>query len=239
MDINRLIDGFLGQGAGQNLGQAIGGATGQATTMVKSASQSMPGGMVGGAAAGGVVAMLLGTKKGRKMGKKAAKYGGMAALGGLAYLAYKNYQSGKQATPAAPMDSPPPPAPADSGFDPALIQDNRGQDMRLALVQAMISAAKADGHIDTDENQAIMDNINKLDFGQAEKGFLFEQLGAPSDPIAIASLAKDEAQGSELYLASLLAIDVDTPEEARYMERLGDALRLPEGLRQQLAAQVV
>jgi len=128
------------------------------------------------------------------------------------------------------------PAPTDSGFDPAQITDARGQDMRLALVQAMISAAKADGHIDAAENQTIMDQIDQMGLAADEKSFLFDQLRAPSDPLAIANLASDEPQAAELYLASLLTIDADTAEEQRYMERLGDALRLPVALRAELAA---
>ena len=61
-------------------------------------------------------------------------------------------------------------------------------------------------------------------------------MNAPADPLMIANLARDEAQGAELYLVSVLAIDPDTPEEQRYLERLGDALRLPESLRTELVA---
>jgi len=89
MDINRLLDGFLGSGAGAS----VAGSASQAGTAVKGALGNMPGGLVGGAAAGGLVALLLGTKKGRKYGGAALKYGGMAALGGLAYKAYSNYKS--------------------------------------------------------------------------------------------------------------------------------------------------
>ncbi len=239
MDINRLLDGFLGSQAGASVAKTASDVGAAA----KGAASSIPGGLVGGAAAGGIAALLLGTKKGRKYGGAALKYGGMAALGGLAYKAYSDYKSNQSAAASAPQPNTAPApapapalAPADSGFDPAQITDARGQDMRLSLVQAMISAAKADGHVDGQENQAIMDQIDQMGLGPNEKGFLFDQLRADSDPIAIANLASDEPQAAELYLASLLAIDVDTPEEQRYMERLGDALRLPAALRAELTA---
>lgn len=241
MDINRLLDGFLGSNAGTTGADRVS----QAGSAVKGAMGSLPGGLAGGAAAGGLMALVLGTKKGRKYGGAALKYGGMAALGGLAYKAYNDY-SAKQAAPAqAPVPQPqaqgqqaaPPLPPADSSFNPEQITDARGLDMRLSLVQAMISAAKADGHIDAAENQLIMDEIDQMGLGLEEKSFLFDQLRASSDPIAIANLATGEAQAAQLYLASLLAIDIDTPEEQRYMERLGDALRLPDALRRELATQ--
>lgn len=247
MDINRLIDGFLGPGSGQ---------PSQSHTQQKSglagAMSGFPGGLAGGAAAGGLVALMLGSKKARKMGGKALTYGGMAAVGGLAYKAYSNYKQNQQVPQpqatqpnqqnySAPVRSAPPapirsiaPPPVNSGFDPAQLQDQRGNDLRLGLIQAMISAAKADGHIDTAENEGIRAQIEATNLAADEKGFLFDQLNATSDPIAIANLAKDETQASELYLASALTIDVDTPEENRYMERLGDALRLPDPLRQEL-----
>lgn len=247
MDITRLIDGFLGPGAGASIGQTVGSVASQASETAKSATQNMPGGLMGGAAAGGLMALLLGTKKGRKIGGSVLKYGGMAALGGLAYKAYTDYKTNQTTAPSGPWTAPQPQtpqpqamsqAPADSGFDPALIQDTSGRDMRLSLVQAMISAAKADGHIDADENKIIMDQIDGLGLASDEKVFLFDQLRAPSDPIAIAHLARDERQATELYLASLLAIDTDTPEEQRYIDRLGDALRLPDALRVELTHQV-
>jgi len=240
MDINRLLTGFLGADAGA----AVASTASQAGSAAKGAMSNMPGGLAGGAAAGGLVALLLGTKKGRKYGGAALKYGGMAVLGGLAYKAYGNYKSNQTAAASSAVpqyqptaaSAPVAPAPVDSGFDPARITDARGQDMRLGLVQAMISAARADGHIDAEENQAIMNQIDQMGLGPLEKSFLFDQLRAPSDPIAIANLASDEPQAAELYLASLLTIDTDTVEEQRYMERLGDALRLPEALRAELSA---
>lgn len=227
MDINGLINGFLGSGSPDTTQPGNSKSQG-----LSSALSGLPGGLAGGAAAGSVVALMMGSKKARKLGGKALTYGGMAVVGGLAYKAYQNYKSNQQGSPASVASVPEPPA--DSGFNPALVQDKRGDDMRLTLIRAMISAAKADGHVDTEENQKIRQQIEATQLGAEEKGFLFDQLSAESDPIAIASLAKDEPQASEIYLVSALAIDIDTPEERRYMERLGDALRLPGPLLTQL-----
>jgi uncharacterized membrane protein YebE (DUF533 family) len=52
-------------------------------------------------ATGAIVAVLLGTKTGRSLGGSALKIGGMAAIAGLGYQAWKNYQAGKTPVEAA------------------------------------------------------------------------------------------------------------------------------------------
>lgn len=264
MDIKRLIEGFLGQGAspGQSGSGATGGAQIPSSAQIKdmigrglsglpsgasSGIGGMPGGLAGGAAAGGLIALLMGSKKARKMGGKALTYGGLAVVGGLAYKAWSDYKANQQggqlqggapqgtlqqATPVSvPQLSAPP---AGSAFDLASQRDAEGVDMRLTLVRAMISAANADGHIDQNEHAQIQQQIQTMELAGDEKAFLFDQLNAPSDPIAIARLSGGEEQSAEIYLASALALDVDTPEEQRYLERLADALRLPSELRAEL-----
>lgn len=243
MDIGKMVDGFLGQmgGAAQGAAQGVGGlgragglggAAQAATGGLSNIVNQIPGGLAGGAAAGGLAALLLGNKKARKIGGKVLTYGGLAVVGGLAYKAWRDHKANANSAPA-PMNALPAP-PADSGFDIAGATDAGGGDMRLALIRAMIAAAKSDGHIDAEEQTAINGQISSSSLGADEKAFLFDQLNAPSDPIAIANLARDEAQAAELYLASALTIDIDTPQEQRYMQRLGDALRLPDDLRRRL-----
>lgn len=231
MDVNGLINGIMGQ-ASSGLGQAN-------QAMKKS---GVPGGLVGGAAAGGLVALLLSNKKARKMGGKALKYGGMAAVGGLAYKAWRDHKAGQQAGAPAPTQAQVPVTeitapPAGSAFDLATQKDSTGDNLQLTLVRAMISSAKADGHIDAEEHGRIQEQIKSMNLGAEEKAFLFDQLDAPSDPIAIARLSSSDEQAAEIYIASALAIDLDTPEEKQYLDRLADALRLPLDLRQHLDAQ--
>lgn len=224
MDVNSLLNRIMGS-AGSGIDKAV--------TTAK--SSSLPGGLMGGAAAGGLAAMLLSSKKARKMGGTAIKYGGMAAIGGLAYKAWRNHKENQVAAQQAPSTNALPIAPSGSIFDLADERSTQhGDDMRLVLLRAMISAAKADGHIDTTERARIEQQITELGIGTDEQRFLLDQLRATSDPIAIARLAENEEQATEIYLASMLAIDVDTAEERRYLDRLGDALHLPDDLRQHI-----
>lgn len=251
MDINRLLQGFFGQdtpqnpdhnesrngGQSQNQNGGLGQLAGRAGGIP--GLGSLPSGLAGGAAAGGLIALLMGSKSARKFGGKALTYGGLAVVGGLAYKAWNDYKANQSGNPA-PAANPAgtlPTAPEGSGFDPSNQRDSAGDDLRLTLVRAMISASKADGHIDKDENARLQETIQSMALQPDEKAFLFDQMNAASDPVAIARLAATEEQATEVYLASALAIDIDTPEERRYLDRLGDALRLPDGLRRELDTQ--
>lgn len=231
MDVQRLLDGFLGgnSNAKTTVASTPGGG------MAGGLASNMPGGLMGGAAAGGLVAVLMGSKKARKFGSKALTYGGLAVLGGLAYKAWSDHRANR---PDNPSTAAPPSPPPSSGFDPARLRDARGDDFRLTLVRAMVSAALADGHIDGDEQAMIEKQIDVSALAEDERRFISEQLDRPADPIAIASLCADEPQATEVYLASLVVLDPSVPGDARYKERLGDALRLPDDLRRRLEREV-
>lgn len=247
MDISRLLSSVLGglqppqpgqppalppSGSGQpgqapGLGQGLPGALG-------GLAQHIPGGLAGGAAAGGVLALLLSSRRARTMLGDLATAGGVAAVGYLAWQAYSRWRAGQQgaAAPALPA----PPAGSAFALDGAA-RGADGADLRLAVLRAMIAAAKADGHVDAAENARIRAEIARQNLGTEEKAFLFDALDRPADPAAIAALAATEEQAAELFLASCLAITPDTPEERLYLDRLAALLRLPEDLRALLEQQ--
>ncbi|NVO24334.1 tellurite resistance TerB family protein [Donghicola mangrovi] len=223
MDVNKLLESFLGTQRPAQDGTA-------------SQSNGLPSGLVGGAAAGGLIALMLGSKKARKLGGKAIKYGGMAAVAGLAYKAYSDWQAQKAPTaPSGPLELPKP-AP-NSGFDIEHDKDVAGADFRLAVMRAMISAAQSDNHIDAEEHKRIRAQVENLGLAAAEKATLYEYFGAPSDAAAIAGLARTDEQRAEIYLASALSIDPDTTEEQTYLTALAQHLNLPAGLRGHLDAE--
>ncbi|MEY8880888.1 tellurite resistance TerB family protein [Donghicola sp. XS_ASV15] len=224
MDVSKLVESFLGSQGAANPGKSTGGQSG------------LPSGLVGGAAAGGLIALLAGNKKARKLGGKAIKYGGMAAVAGLAYKAYNDWQTQKPSgTEPSPMALPKP-AP-DSGFDVENDHDATGHDLRLGLMRAMISAANCDNHIDAEEHKRIRAQVDALGLGAEEKAMLYEYFAQPSDPAAIAALARTNEQKAEIYLASCLSIDPDTAEEQSYLKALADHMALPQGLRGHLDAE--
>ena len=223
MDPTKLLDQFLGADAKAALSQAGGFAKDKMSGM------GGLGGFAGGAASGGLVALLLGSKKVRKMAGGVVGYGGAAALGALALKAYQNYQDGKSITGA------PRPTPAELQYTPALALPTAapgadGQPFELALIRAMIGAAKADGHVDAQEQKLVFEQVEKLGLDAEAKAFVFDALSGPADLTGIAGSAASPEQASELYLVSRLAIDPDHPAERAYLEALAHRLKLPPDL---------
>lgn len=221
-DAKRLLDQFMGGQGGQG-GQ--GGSSGGGDFLR---------GAGGGALAGGLAAILLGTKTGRKLGGEALKLGGMAAVGALAYKAYRDWQAGKQPAPAAsqqpPQQAPVPMLPAPSGtpFNPSTPSEQ--QTLARHLLRAMIAAAKADGHVDAQEQARIFAEMDKLPLAADDKAFVMDELRAKLDIDAVASAASTPEEAAEIYTASLLAIDVDNAAERGYLGMLAARLKLDDAL---------
>ncbi|MEJ2214020.1 MAG: tellurite resistance TerB family protein [Gammaproteobacteria bacterium] len=189
------------------------------------------GSLASGAAIGGLGGYMLGSKNGRKVAKKAATYGGMALLAGLAYKAYKNYQNPNQNSAQNPNASSA--AATDMSNVPASFQIEAQTGTRsfgATLISAMIAAAKADGQIDGVEHQAIFSKIEELNLDNDEKAFLFDQLNNPVSIDALVSAASTKEQAVEIYVASLVAVDVDTAAEKAYLSMLAARLGLEEDL---------
>lgn len=92
MNTRGLLDQLLK--SGQQLLEKQGGATkpGSPSGGLGGLLSGAGGGLLGGGALG----LLLGSKKARKYGGKALTYGGLAALGVLAYKAYGNWQANQR-----------------------------------------------------------------------------------------------------------------------------------------------
>lgn len=220
----------------QLLGTQVPGTTG---TVRENANDAVKLAKDNPLATGAIAAVLLGTKTGRSLTGNVAVLGGLAAIAGLGYQAYKNYQNGgKPAETAAPVDAPAqlpvPVPPAQSGFEPEILSN----DFVLVLVRAMISAARADGHIDEAERGRILDRAKLAGFGADVEQFLNEELSTPVDLDALVLAAKSEEQRVELYTASRLAIDPDTRAERGYLDLLAGRLGLPDALIDQIEATV-
>lgn len=221
IDTNRLFEQFLGSGQNTSQEQAGMGGIGQ--------GGAGKGSFVKGAAAGGILGLLVGNKKMRKMAGGMIGYGGAAAAGALAYKAYQNWQHGKQVA-TAPVASPADMNNVDPKFLPNADHSPASQNFSLTLITAMIAAAKADGHIDAQEQSAIFEQVEKMSLDAESKGFVFDALRKPVDLDALVAGTRGIEQASEVYLVSRAAIDVDHPAERAYLEVLAHRLQLPAEL---------
>ncbi|MBX3598108.1 MAG: tellurite resistance TerB family protein [Rhizobiaceae bacterium] len=181
-------------------------------------------------AAGALAAVLLGTGAGRKMTGSAIKLGGLAAIGGLAYKAYQNYKAGQnpvQETAAREPELLPPPS--ETPFHPSQAPQGEAEFV-LTLIRGMISAAKADGHIDDEERKKIIGRIGLAGLDSDASAFLDKELASPLNLDDLVAQAQTEAQRVELYTASRLAINADTRAERGYLDLLAGRLNLPDTL---------
>lgn len=180
----------------------------------------------GGALAAGALGLLLGNKSARKMGGKALTYGGLAALGVLAYKAYGNWQAQQAAAPTG--------EPQTLDRLPAPQAELHSQ----AILKALVAAAKADGHVDARERQLIEEELGKLTQDAELRGWLDAELNKPLDPADVARAASTPEMAAEMYLASVLMVDEEHFMERAYLEELARQLRLDPGLKAELERQV-
>jgi uncharacterized membrane protein YebE (DUF533 family) len=120
IDAKRLLDQFLGAGQEEpnnSTHRSHGDRQGGSRQQVPGGDEGIVSGLgrvldtahgyardnplLAGGLAGGLASILLGSKGGRKLATSALTYGGVAAIGALAYKAYRDYQAG-QSQPARP-----------------------------------------------------------------------------------------------------------------------------------------
>ncbi|WP_224815756.1 DUF533 domain-containing protein [Hasllibacter sp. MH4015] len=94
------------------------------------------------------------------------------------------------------------------------------------VLRAMILAAKADGHIDADERAAIMDHMGE-DATEDDRAFLTAEIEeGPDLDTFLESVPPNPELRRQIFAMSLLAIDVDTPEEEAHIRKLAQGLEL-------------
>ncbi len=232
------------QSAG-GLGGLLGGLSGGASGSTKSTGgglQDMLGGLMGGSAgsSGGLGGLLnkLGGSSGTSggglggllnqlggAGGSAGSGGGLGGLlGGLAGAAgaggllagLGGSTSGKPEREEADFG-----AVLNSQFDanatPA-IQPSQDQEVQAALmIAAMIQAAKSDGTFDETERERLLSHLGDVDAEEA--AFVQARMEAPVDIDGLVAQTPD-GMAAQVYAMSLLAIDLDTQEEAQYLHQL-------------------
>lgn len=229
-DAKKLLDQFLGSQV-PGAGGSVRDRAGQLGQMAKDNPL----------ATGAIAAVLLGTGTGRQLAGSALRLGGLAAIAGLGYQAYKNWQAGQQPQPvdastAATVEPEVLPPPSGTGF--GIEDEANSPDFAIILVRAMIAAARADGHIDDIEREAILGKVKLAGLGADAEAFLNQELSSPVDLDAIISAAATESQKVELYTASRIAIEPDGRAERGYLDLLAGRLGLADALVDHIEATV-
>ena len=214
MDVKGVIDG---------LSRHLGGNSSQGTRQSSGSSGFDVKSLLGGGALG----ILVGSKRGRSMGGKALKYG---AIAGVGVLAWKAWQSSQEKKGAATQSS--------SEGERVEVLSGEVQERRsLELLQAMIMAARADGHIDEQEQALITDQIDALGADEEMHRWVEQQLKAPLDAQALAREADSPQAAREMYLISVAVIDGQNPMERAWLDQLASALNLTPEMAAELERQ--
>ncbi len=185
-----------------------------------------------GGAAGGALSSALMSKKGRKGAGKLLKYGGIAAVGTLAWKAYKDYSAKQDAqqneddghgqvgeTAYTKLES--------NSFNNL---DTSDQKQAMFVMKSMVAAAMSDGHLDSNEYQNITQKADDLGLSGEDKNLIFDEISNPMSIDDVIVQASSPQLAMEVYTATLLAIDESTPQGQAYLNGLANGLRLPKGL---------
>lgn len=216
--------------------------------------KQMLGGALGGALGGGkgrkkhARGGLGGALGGLSTGNKAAL--GLGALG-VAMAAWDHYKGQSKAAmpsstlvappqPAFPPPPPPPPPASPSLAAPAAQTTPMASTQRvpeaLLAIRSMIAAAAADGLIDGNEREVILDRAQTAGLDPDDLAALRSELAQPlSMPELLAQTPAHLA--AEVYAAALITISIDTEAERRWMQRLAEGLNLDDAQRAELDAQ--
>lgn len=218
VDVRGMLDGLARQFGG---GQQAGGQGGGAQEGLQSALGGLDTKSLMG---GGALGLLVGSKRGRKLGGKALKYGAIAGVGMLAWKAWQNYQGGG-------ADA------AQEGEPVEKLGGETREQRSLELLQAMILAARADGHVDEQEQALLTEHIDALGADPELHGWVEQQLKAPLDADALARQADSPQAAREIYLMSVAVIDEQNPMERAWLDQLAKALNIEPDLATELERQ--
>jgi uncharacterized membrane protein YebE (DUF533 family) len=213
------LGGLLDKVRGADWGGALGNLAGTAKDMATRTKDSVTSGdplAIGGLAA--LAGAILGGG-----GKALRGAVGAGALAVLAKVAYDAMQNQKKAGPEAPSQGELP-----LGLRPPKSDaETKALKTRAELMlRAMIAAAKADGQIDAKETAKIMGKLEELGAGQEAIDYVNQHMNGPADMESLARAVPDKETGLQVYAASLLAIEADTPAEKDYLRALAARLGL-------------
>ncbi len=200
----------------------------------------------GGAAMGGLAGSVLGNVlTGRGGGKKMLKYGGLAAIGYVAYQAWQKRQAQKGAGSVLPSASAAAPSAAGlaghgeswsrpsaphalpAAFD---LEASGNTSNALRVVQAMVAASKADGVVDATERDRVFDKLRVASLPQHDQDEVMRLLTQPMDMEGVVRGVESRELALEIYAASVFVVAPTSRAERAYLDLLAARLSLDSDL---------
>jgi len=241
---DRLRHSLGGGGGSDSLAGMLGGSSGGD---LGGALASMLGGGSGGGLGGGLLGNILGEAGRAVGGNQNLALGGLGALAGallggggrslggafgggvmalLATMAFQALKGSGGPTPQVPLRL----------VEPQTDTDREELERHSELIlKAMINAAKADGQIDEDEVRRIAGKLEEIGVDAEAQRYVMTEMQKPMQTANLIAAAQGRPElGAQMYGASLLAIEVDTPAEKAYLDRLAAGLGLDAKVTQRI-----
>ena len=234
-----LLGSLTGGGAaGGGLGGMLGGLSGgSAAGSTGGGLQDMLGGLMGGAQAGtqgstqggmsgGLGGLLESLGGGGSTGASTGGLGGLlgglagaAGAGGLMGAAMKQRPADNNASFGSVLNSA-----FDANPEPA-IEPTADQEAAAGLMlRAMIQAAKSDGTLDDAEREKLIGQLGD-DVDSNEAAFVQSELQSPVDVDGLVAQVPNGME-QQIYAVSVMAINLDSQDEAKYLHQLAQGLGL-------------
>lgn len=237
-------------------GDVLADLGGMGRSVMDSLAKNNRADMLGAGAVGGLLGALLG-RGGRDLAGTALTLGGTAVAGTLAWNFYKKWAaqnaaqgratgagqpsawsgSGGQApsSPAGWNFGNTPRASASSGI-PSPGQA-AGDDTAALLLEAMVFAARADGHIDDTERARIDQAVRQMFPDQDVTAMLEPLMTRSIDPRVLARQVRSPEQARDLYRLSCAIVDTDQFMARGYLNGLAEALGIGSEERDRMEAE--
>lgn len=180
-------------------------------------------------ALGGLAGLLVASKSSRKLlakyGTGALLVGGGAVAGSVLWNKYQQkMRTSAQQQVSADVASAQAPSHAPAELD---ARSER-------LIMALVFAAKSDGHIDERERANIEEQLRAANVDVQGRVLIDRALAQPLDPQSLAQGISSEQEALEVYYISCAVIDIDHFMERSYLNALGEALKLPQEVREDI-----
>lgn len=156
-------------------------------------------------------------------------------------------QTNVQPTPPLPghqmSPPPPPPLPTQAAAAPAPSQPQveapprqpqlagiSTEALATQLIRTMIAAAHADGTMDEQEEQAILERMKADELSQEERMFLLTELHNPQSIDELTAGITDPSAAQAMYMLAVSAIEIDTDAERQWLDQLAGKLGISKAI---------
>lgn len=220
--LGKITDNILGQiqdGFGRSGASATGSSRDESDILSKNDQIAL---------GAGALAVLLGRRNNSNM----AKLGGLATLGTVAFRAYQRWQAQQQGAVKA-ADAGPWFVETAGGRDITELDQETQEQSSRALIAAIILAARADGHVD-EEEQAFIEQQTREAATAEERNWISSLFKGVVDPKEVSKYVNTPAIASQVYALSLAVINEPNFMERSYLDELARQLGLNDDLKNEL-----